>query len=225
MDSEPPFLRLPAELRTEIYGLVLGNNVIHIGYPGCPVTTQDKVDPRTSLCHALPQDEELFNLNLEIFTLTHKHCLKSPSESIDFNLLLVCRKLYGEARFTVFQTNRFTVFGRETLGAFLERLNGEQRKAIQNLLVYHTHRDTSWSTEAFNQPAIPQLHGLRHLEVRVNLCEADFMPSYGETLVTVEAQDRRLDGLIVLQMPTLKRCRSLDLPQVRYMAPSRHEGP
>jgi hypothetical protein len=145
-----PLLRLPDELRKQIYGYVLGGRTIHIRATTTPGIFEVRVckrsedyDVNQAICKVLPQD----------------------ATNIDYHAL------YSETRFEPFRQNRFAVSRDKSvplyrdsavlLSAFLKnRLVPSQIKAIANLIIeeacYH-----KWCS------SVPGLNRLKFLNFRI----------------------------------------------------------
>ncbi len=92
------FLRLPLELRHEIYALVLSGYHIHLTYP----------PQRKSLCHV--KGKETADLMvLKRKKKFHQIAQYMRSKNVDIALLQTCRQIYTEAAKTLYTENVFSV--------------------------------------------------------------------------------------------------------------------
>jgi hypothetical protein len=161
-----PLLRLPDELRKQIYGYVLGGRTIHIRATTTPSIFEVRVckrsedyDVNQAICKVLPQDAT----NID----HHAYC----DEPLDLGFLRTSRQVYSETRLEPFRQNRFAVSRDKSvplyrdsavlLSAFLKnRLVPSQINAIANLIIeeacYH-----KWCS------SVPGLNRLKFLNFRI----------------------------------------------------------
>lgn len=199
-----PFLKLPAELRTEIYDLVLGGHIIHTGYPGghkhskasCSVSGKH-------LCCATRPDGDPGLHNRDLIFARHRECDRSVTKLV--SLTVTCKQIYQEPKFAIFHSSHFTFFSPRSLDRFSSLLIENQWKAIQNVIVYNAHREEYWDETRVVPPTTPPLAGLRRLRIVVELCYSDYDPPRGRPLNSVEVQDHRLSGLKWFKSPGLKQ--------------------
>ena len=195
----PALLALPAELRAAIYDFVLGGHIIHIGYPGSGHPR------RPSLCRASEIDGRGLTEPSQMLVNRHSNCYLPISVLIRFDILFVCRQIYREAKHAVFQTNIFTFSNPLAMTIFADCLTDFQRNAVTTIMLYDAHRKERWTSRTSETAKFLPLPGIRHLRIFFELCNADFVPSSGESLREIHTQDRRLSCSTMFKSPSLKR--------------------
>lgn len=144
---EPPFFRLPAELRNEIYHLLLGGKTIHID--GTTINPENRYELIITACAAGDSLEPLKRLTgaahcqsslLSRGRRNWEPCNSDPfvqcgkSVSLDVQLLRVSRRMHNDASLIPYAENNF-ILGDGMYFRFLEvfckRFSSEQRGAMQ----------------------------------------------------------------------------------------------
>lgn len=167
-----PFLELPAELRNEIYVLVLGGRVIH-GHVGrlCALPMDQNEAYLSSMLPPGPESSELFSGR-------HKFCTALVSEHLALNVLLTCRQVHTEAREVPFSDNIFAFRRPENLIGFLKRIGNARAARVRDILFYSANNLRFWSDAAHELAALP-LHGLRIVRLYLEICPLDFDSTKG----------------------------------------------
>lgn len=130
--SKSPFLRLPKEVRTQIYEYTLGGNTIIIGYETYRTVENapesDRVIPMFKYCCAVysQRDVNPFQKQLPFINVTYNF---TPLNNI-------CRQLYNETATLPYTLNTLAFSTHNTMFNFLfleQRLSREQRDAIKSI--------------------------------------------------------------------------------------------
>ena len=222
-----PLFRLPAELRTKIYSLVLGGHVIHIGGTSHqPYGDGDLPDGKCCCCTANLSDEDCFakytlqsrpligKFPLDRFSRRHRDCYRYPvSHRLQLNFLLVCKQIHREAASLVFEENTFTLARPYSFGPFLARLRSWQLSSIRTLRVYSVESRATWIGPFNNYHLAEYLTGLLRLHVFIEVKPYDVsvgLEPYGhlgcpEALTISSMMNRRMAGLAMFKVPSLNR--------------------
>lgn len=181
---DPPFFRLPPELRNEIYRLLLGGITVHIGGKtesvpvriGGVICRKPRCELRLEECRAGDSLEPLRHLTGAAHSQSSLLCTGggdwAPCDkdyyrdakpfSLDFQLLRVCRQMHDETALIPYAENNFIFDDGMDLDfrkAFRKRFNHDQRGAIQTAAVL--------DFEKRDIEAIPKvLRGVKHLWIR-----------------------------------------------------------
>ncbi|QIW97148.1 hypothetical protein AMS68_002666 [Peltaster fructicola] len=144
--AESPLLRLPPEIKNQIYGYVLGGNEVHVW----PQPTHGS-DIIVSVCKEL-ESEWQFSSNIRYtasrglnlretssFWLRHYACVvgcKHNRLSLDLRVLLVCRQIHNEACLIPFTHNTFLVYMVDGFRRWQARLIPAQLRAVQSIIAH-----------------------------------------------------------------------------------------
>jgi hypothetical protein len=126
---ESPFLRLPAEIRNQVYEEALGGNGIKINYKTYQCSYK-KVVP-------------VFKYHCTVLNFSNPFTDSEPQSirlSRSFTLLNnICRQLYLETGVLPYRLNRWAFASHKTMVNFLlmeQRLSSQQRHAITELFIF-----------------------------------------------------------------------------------------
>ena len=210
-----PFLQLPAELRAEIYSLLLGGRTIHIDYPGCK-DAKRCIEGRAFLCSAAISDAKAFKQHgwrpalppsKLFFALRHSACTGSVARALSLAVMRVCKEVHREASLVPWQENVFTFSAPQSLAAFLKRLRPEQQAALARVALFQTSAGTMWDAPSLSEPLrLPPYLNVKRLAIFIELCPANLNPKEGAAAVTeVAVQDRLVSRMSVLWSSRLQR--------------------
>ena len=170
-----PFLDLPAELRTEIYALMLGGHIIHISFPGnTGYCVSEERSRRACICKADITDREGFIRDESVICDRHDLCSEAAADIIDFGILLVCRQVYREAAPVVFKANTFTFFSPHTTRIFLQELTEAQQSAIQSIIIYQANGRREWFAGLKEELTVLPLRNLQRIQVFMSHVSTNF---------------------------------------------------
>lgn len=213
-----PFLKLPPELRDEIYVLVLGSRVIHTE------EFSTETPGIVKLC-ALPMDQNEAHLPGLVppnplrgnFSDRHKLCNKHPGNELTLTLLLTCRQIQTEARYVPFGENIFTFRCRKSFFRYMKRIGDARAARLRDVLFYSANHHRPWSHGARELASLP-LHGLRTVRVFLELCAADFEPDIGNhRMLRFTTVDGERDVFVGLRGLPASRIRRVKVVIDRYM--------
>ena len=196
------FVRIPPEIRVDIYEKAIGSPTIHIGYPGGQRVQNDRRFSGAYLCSADITDEQALAHLDQVLPVRHQDCKGSLTGLIA--LTSVCKQVCDESKFVIFKASQFTFFGPLSLIDFTNGLSDAQLKAIGSIVTYHAHGADRWSAAVLSPPAKPLLPGLRHLKIVVELCYDDYSLLNGASLKNLDAQNRRYLRLALFKSNRLK---------------------
>ena len=125
-----PFLRLPGELRSKIYGYVLGGHALRIGYSPHVRKTKTIKGQRYHV-HA---GGGLFNRLVEHEVIDHRY---EKALSLHLGLLRVCRQVYGEAALLPYAMNTFTFENDWVLRRCFKTLRPTQKRAMTKFAIQY----------------------------------------------------------------------------------------
>ncbi|KAK5741473.1 hypothetical protein LTR17_003908 [Elasticomyces elasticus] len=178
--TSSPLLRLPPELRNQIWCLVLGGNSIHVCTYGGKMLDHsicqnpgDELDTALVVTQHLRQDQKTGcydghgdQYEYVGYSRRHTGCSIYPwrehETSVPLSLAIIksCRQIYQEAALLPYQLNRFACIGLEDLADFLKILVLEQARAIETITV---HVRQPYATATFKNLIGRKLKGLRTL--------------------------------------------------------------
>jgi len=198
-----PFLRLPAELREEIYKLTLGSRFIHVGFRVQGLRSMFRFD-ETRLCSATPQENDMFGRKPipespdyeSRIAGRHEGCDKTVEESMSLALLLTCKEIYNEAKGVIFRENVFGFRCHDRLTKFLEKL-GERALQIRHILLVSANATRRWQCDPESISQLP-MKKLRSVGVWLEICPADVRGD-PTNLLRREHQDALFGGLAGLK--------------------------
>ncbi|KAK5740933.1 hypothetical protein LTR17_004287 [Elasticomyces elasticus] len=192
--DDSPLLRLPPEIREQIFKYALGGNVIHFAFS----SRATDVYPRAFLCqaaHVLPRgrNESMLIASHSDSDLGHKNCDPPGvvAHRMSLELLRSCRQINKEAGLLPFSENTFLFsddvpFG--VLARLLAGLNSHQAGAIRNLAIVcmypiRSRHRPEWPSTAEVDFIVQTLHGLKDLQYVVELARQTHGKNYiGESL-------------------------------------------
>ncbi|KXT17434.1 hypothetical protein AC579_5728 [Pseudocercospora musae] len=158
--TDSRLLALPAELRNRIYGYVLSGQVLHINSAGhLSVVCISGMDTTAA---AKDYEASKITRDLKLCCTLHQRCLEADQQ-YSTALVQVCREINTEAALLPFSGNTFAMRMAGSLGAFLEGLLIEQRKAITSL--HLQHNATIGRIARLGGNVTTHLTGLRHVTV------------------------------------------------------------
>jgi hypothetical protein len=132
-----PFLRLPAEVRNQIYEHALGNNTLHIfRHPNQPRMTQTRLSCK--VCITPCPCTVRITAHLATWTDAHRRhhhiCYANPfGYRLDLRFLQTCSQIYVEASLLPFTLNNLVFAETELLPLFTDKLAPLQAAAITPL--------------------------------------------------------------------------------------------
>ena len=152
--STSSFLKLPPEIRNEVYRLILCGNDIHV----------DSIDREGAgpefwhrICTAPVRDHDVAKqvkdkaraqrcsgrlssvLSSPRYIVRHCRCLdiSRGGECLTLDILLVCKQIYSEAALAPYWGNKFLFGDPRGMKTFLEVLNCRQAAAIEHIVLAH----------------------------------------------------------------------------------------
>jgi hypothetical protein len=217
---------LPAEIRSQIYGYVLGGKVIHIRKPlelgdGPVVCVYPTAPPYLSRLEKgwgpmkSARTEKTSHQSLE-YDQPHQNCHESPLqlERFSLGLLSVCRQIYHESVLVPFTDNTFIDDVRLNgphLRAFLDRLVPIQVKSIKHLILNTTEMSLHCATD------LNRLSGLRTLDyifvprITHHTFRRELIDFYEKDFGTLNLDKLRLPELTNLRINALEWKRQLSV--------------
>ncbi|KAK6429128.1 hypothetical protein LTR95_014726 [Oleoguttula sp. CCFEE 5521] len=196
-------LRLPTELRCQIFDLVLGaDRYIHVGelghgLRGYSTNIHRCLDPPKQPLPGAP-------LALAPWTSRHSRCMQSKIAP-DFQLPLVCRAFHAALCPALLSTTTFIFADRVYLENFLARLKSKQRAEIRHIVLCCTSTRQPWRLP-LHDITLSRLTGLRKLTIYVEVTREDLGPYRSDHAITREGQDGRLAGLARFRWLRLAEC-------------------
>jgi len=163
---------LPAEIRSRIYGYVLGGKVIHVRKPSelgtGPVLCVHPSAPPVRNWPSTKDSARIEEAPHQVlgYDQPHQRCHESPLplEQFSLGLLGVCRQIYHEAVLVPFPDNTFiddVRAGGPHLRIFLDRLVPIQVKSINHLILNTTQMSRHCASD------LDCLSGLKTLEINL----------------------------------------------------------
>ena len=194
--SESPLLRLPLEIRNDIWRNVLGGQLIHLKYERleCPPvyepTNSRRIFPYESWLHHVcdndgPEDKKETTLaGISYSFPLHWHCelkfqtrfLESTGpcnnfERVSLTVLYASRQIYAEANHILWTTNTFAFANPATFKHFIRTVHQKRlvRKLRLSMLWNRWHMDevVAWNS-ALSMPTIRSLPGLRSVRLHIS---------------------------------------------------------
>jgi hypothetical protein len=209
-NASSPLLRLPQEIKNQIYCLVLGGNFLHI-------SLDRRSKACSQICKAAISEEEAetyFQNGLPIYSVwnidygvnRHDTCYEQPGFKI--NLLLICHQVHIEARYIVYSANTFSFERPHLLRIFLRLLqnaNPEHLLAIRSL-----HIRVSWqqASDEFDwllaiSPISRQLKLLRNINIDIDQGR-ELTPTFLQRSRTLMIEDNRRWDLLLAELGGLR---------------------
>ncbi|QDS73082.1 hypothetical protein FKW77_000145 [Venturia effusa] len=137
-NSLSPLLRLPAEIRNQIYDLVLGNNSLHVY--ACKTTGGKGTAKANYYTCTVPHSDQNHESGLQHpeWLKQHLPCFTPGSARLpDLGLMFTCRQIYAETRLLPYSANEFMFVTPNSLQTYVESvLSHEQSKALKTLNIW-----------------------------------------------------------------------------------------
>lgn len=201
---KPPFFRLPAELRNEIYRLLLGGITVHIdGNPKSPekgygliikaCAAGDSLEPLKHLTGAAHSQRSPLSTNRSNWEPCSSDLIYSCGKPVrlDIQLLRVCRQMHNDASLIPYAENNFILgdgMYSKFRRAFCKRFSPEQRGAMQTVAALcMSQRDTEVL------PAV--LPGLKRLWIQSWCFNKDLVRFEVDNLGTITESFQRVGSL------------------------------
>ncbi|KAL8710742.1 MAG: hypothetical protein Q9220_004760 [cf. Caloplaca sp. 1 TL-2023] len=180
-----PLLRLPAEIRSKIFTLVLGGNHVHIHYDSdetffshalCLDDYSAISNERAARLGALLslEQEDTDSLALS-WRICHRLCLyQLPSPhllGVNLSLLRVSRQIYEEANHILWTTNEFMFDSEYGFKEFMNTLNFAQKRKLAQVYISTyplSDHQKHWSTKTTRR-RFSGLQGLKTLDISIKL--------------------------------------------------------
>jgi len=168
--NQSPFLKLPPEIRNQIFQLVLGGNLIHIFGEGCLHLVCPHKDSEDEAC-----EQYLRTSKDEDYITRHRFCLSSKFDQaplLSLSLLYACKQTYFEARCLPYSLNTFFFHDSKSLQGFVSSLHAKQLHAISSV---HLSMEVIFRLDAeeWQRPLslslINSFKGLEHLRIFINV--------------------------------------------------------
>ena len=126
-----PFLRLPAETRNKIYGLVISDHHLRVGY----TPHQSKIEQKDHRRYRVHVGGGLYHYIKGRRRIDYRH--QKPL-TLHLGLLRVCRQIYSEAALIPYATNSFTFENQWVMRRCFKTLRPTQKRAMANFAVRET---------------------------------------------------------------------------------------
>ncbi|KAK5726027.1 beta transducin [Elasticomyces elasticus] len=164
--ADSPLLRLPPEIRNQIWCLVLGGNSML-----APWNPEDELDTALVVTRHLQKDEKTgwydgHGAHYVGYSQRHADCPAYPythyGTSVPLGLAIIqsCRQTHQETALLPYQNNKFVCLDLENLACFLQTLVLEQARAVETLTV---HVRWPYATATFKNLLKRKLKGVRTL--------------------------------------------------------------
>lgn len=168
--SASPFLKLPPEIRNQIFQLVLGGKLIHTFGEGRFHSICPHHESESEAC-----EQYLRTGKDQEYITRHRMCLSSKlgdGRLLNLSLVYTCKQTYFEARHLVYSLNAFFFHDSKSLRFFASSLHPRQLRAISSLhlsieVVFRLDAE-EWQrplTSAF----VKSFKGLEHLRIFINV--------------------------------------------------------
>ncbi|TLD37711.1 hypothetical protein E2P81_ATG03386 [Venturia nashicola] len=137
-EQHPLLLRLPAEIRNQIYCLVLGNNSLHVyARQHTEGDSEAKVDYYTC---TVPHPRKKSNSGLQHpeWLQQHMPCFTNGSTQLpNIELIFTCRQIYTETKLLSYSTNDFIFVVPSSLEIYAQHvLSPAQARALRTLSIW-----------------------------------------------------------------------------------------
>ena len=155
--STSPLLRLPPELRLQIYKHVFGGQRLWIDFQFRKYQTYGKIPLDKGLEHHGARFSHFY--------------IEDPDQKLDIRLLRVCRQIFTEAALLPYALNEFVFESRLARRQFVKSMRpGKKRVAKEAIGAYRILRPSTseWTwrnmTEKLCMRAVPEVHGGKQWE-------------------------------------------------------------
>ena len=207
-----PFLEPPEDIRIDIYSLLLGGTIINFS----DSISDSNAVQRFSLCTTCFTDNRCFKgptnmLQLEVVVVNPGHvCIRGNvcsgvRSKPTFPILLVCKKIYLEARLVPFRENTVIFQQPPRLGTVLRSLKPWQAGARRAVTLSNHLR--AWTREGtapvITMTWIKTLTGLRYLKVFIHIGPTGSKPNIDDQFDEA-AQDAMVAGMAMLKSENLR---------------------
>ena len=179
-----PLLRLPLEIRMQIYKLLLGDRILHMEnnhWRHAAIqqdrSTCNRLSEWCDRCHLLCvpcfQDADQNSQGSDMTyhsrhyncTTIHQYGGARNTDRPDLSILLCCRQLYNESNLTLWTSNTFAFDNPKVFLRFVQAVGAPRRNLIRNLQLYMNYH--YWHRP--NQ-LIFSMRGLRSLDLIIASC-------------------------------------------------------
>jgi hypothetical protein len=123
-----PFLRLPGEIRNKIYGFIVGDHHLQVGY----TPHQHGIETIKGKRYRTHVGGGFFN---RLAARGKNHHRYQEAQSLHLGLLRVCRQVYGEAALLPYAMNIFSFENDWVMRRCLKTLRPAQKRAMGKLFV------------------------------------------------------------------------------------------
>lgn len=191
MQSQSPLLDVSAELRNQIYELVLGGELLHVYRSSYQDTSfhiticqsqsaemnaykrflDPSIDERAKITSKYTRKVSLqnyFTVGDEYYVdpcssrHTRGECYNAGNPSLHLSLLRVCKQIYDEARLVPYFANTFGFQSADTFNLFISTLTPSKRSALERL--HFTRNIPNIGVNQIKSPD-PPLTGLKSLHL------------------------------------------------------------
>ena len=224
MQSQSPLLGLPAELRNQIYELVLGGELLHVDQDiyGFNITIcqsqsaemnaykrflNPSIDERAKI-HGKYSLEDYFTVGDEyhVDPCSSRHnpkgCYNFKTPSLHLSLLRVCKQIYDETRLVPYSANTFGFESSDVFNLYISTLTPSKRSALGRLHFTRTIPATGMSE--FKSPD-PPLTGLRYLHLSLENWPSSHPECSKASLIEPNNTDTWIRDFLLLDRRLLKK--------------------